>query len=156
VESDREFVGKLESSLPDKALVFQLPVMDGTPIAGVPSSDHYRPYLYSTRLRWTHGAQPGTKTLQWQQSVQQRLVEGAAVDQQAQKVRFKADNVRQAVEEMRRKGFAAIYVNRNGFPDRGKGLFEALLELGYETPPIYSPAGDLACVLLGNLPAAPK
>lgn len=156
VDSDRELVGKLESVLPDKALVFQLPVMDGTPSAGVPSSDHYRPYLYSTRLHWTHGAQPGTKTLQWQQSVQQRLVDGAAVDQQAQKVQFNADNVRQAVEEMRRKGFTAIYVNRNGFPDRGKGLFEALLELGYETPPIYSPAGDLACVLLGNQPAAAK
>jgi hypothetical protein len=156
VESDREFVGKLESALPDKALVFQLPVMDGTPIAGVPSSDHYRPYLYGNRLRWTHGAQPGTKTLQWQQSVQQKLVEGASVDQQAQQVRFVADNVRRAVDEMRGKGFAAIYVNRNGFPDRGKGLFDALLDLGYETPPIYSPAGDLACILLDNQPTAAK
>jgi hypothetical protein len=122
--------------------------MDGTPIAGVPSSDHYRPYLYGNRLRWTHGAQPGTKTLQWQQAVQQKLVTGATVDQQAQQVRFNLDNVRQAVDEMRAKGFAAIYVNRNGFPDRGKGLFDALLELGYDAPPTYSPAGDLACIAL--------
>jgi hypothetical protein len=88
--------------------------------------------------------------------VQQKLVEGASVDQQAQQVRFVANNVRRAVDEMRGKGFAAIYVNRNGFPDRGKGLFDALLDLGYETPPIYSPAGDLACILLDNQPTAAK
>jgi hypothetical protein len=58
--------------------------------------------------------------------------------------------VRQAVDEIRSKGFAAIYVNRNGFPDRGKGLFDALLELGYDAPPIYSPAGDLACIAIGD------
>ncbi len=153
VESDRQFVGKLESTLPEEARIFQLPVMDGTPLPGMPASDHYRPYLYGEDLHWSHGAQPGTKTLQWQQAVQQRLVDGAAIDQQAQQVRFNIDNVRQAVDELRAKGFAAIYVNRNGFPDRGKGLFDALLELGYDTPPIYSPAGDLACVVLGD--AAP-
>ena len=71
-----------------------------------------------------------------------------AIDQQAQQVRFVADNVRRAVDEMRAKGFAAIYVNRNGFPDRGKGLEEALLALGYEKPPIRNATGDLACFIL--------
>ncbi len=149
VESDRAFVGRLESALPDGAMVFQLPVMDGTPLPGVLGADHYRPYLYSTRLHWSGGALPGSKTVLWQQSVQQKLVTGATVDQQAQQVRFNIGNVRQAVDEMRQKGFAAIYINRNGFPDRGKGLFDALRELGYDAPPIYSPAGDLACVALG-------
>jgi hypothetical protein len=153
VESDRAFVGRLQATLPDKGMIFQLPVMDGTPLPGVPASDHYRPYLYSTSLHWSNGALPGSKTLQWQQSVQQKLVTGATVDQQAQQVRFNIGNVRQAVDEMRQKGFAAIYVNRNGFPDRGKGLFDALLELGYDTPPIYSSAGDLACIPFGNGPA---
>jgi len=153
VESDRAFVGKLQATLPDKAMIFQLPVMDGTPLPGVPASDHYRPYLYSASLHWSNGALPGSKTLQWQQSVQQTLVTGATVDQQAQQVRFNLGNVRQAVDELRAKGFAAIYVNRNGFPDRGKGLFDALLELGYATPPIYSSAGDLACIPFGNGPA---
>ena len=153
VESDRAFVGKLQATLPDKAMVFQLPVMDGTPLPGVPASDHYRPYLYSASLHWSNGALPGSKTLQWQQSVQQALVTGATVDQQAQQVRFNLGNVRKAVDELRAKGFAAIYINRNGFPDRGKGLFDALLELGYDTPPIYSSAGDLACIPFGNGPA---
>ncbi len=156
VGSDRAFVGALEAALTDEAMVFQLPVMDGTPLPGVASSDHYRPTLYGTKLRWSHGALPGSKTLQWQQSVQQLLIEGAAVDQQAQQVRFNVANVRQAIDEMRRRGFSAIYVNRNGFPDQGKGLFDVILELGYEKPPIYSGAGDLACILLGGPPTAAK
>ncbi|MCE9629981.1 MAG: hypothetical protein K8S94_04570 [Planctomycetia bacterium] len=150
VDSDRAFVGKLQAALPDKAMVFQFPVMDGTPLPGIPSSDHYRPYLYSSSLHWSSGALPGSATLQWQQAVQQTLVAGASIDQQSKQVKFDLGSVRQAVEAMRSKGFAAIYVNRNGFPDRGKGLFDALVELGYETPPIYSPAGDLACLILSD------
>lgn len=148
VQSDRELVGKLEAALPDGAMVFQLPVSDGTPQNGLSSSDHYRPYLFSRKLRWSHGASPGSQILQWQQAVQQQLVDGAVADQQSQQIRFKVDNVGRAVAELRGKGFAAIYVNRNGFPDKGKGLFDALLELGCEKPPIFSAAGDLAVVLL--------
>ena len=55
-----------------------------------------------------------------------------------------------------RGNFAALYVNRNGFPDRGKGLFEALAELGFDAPPINSPLGDLSCLPLGKPPAAGK
>ncbi len=156
VDSDRAFVDRLEQALPERAMIFQLPVMDGTPVPGVATHDHYRPYLYSTRLHWSHGALPGSKTLQWQQSVQKQLVEGAAVDQQAQRVRFDIGNVRRAVDEMTRRGFVAIYLNRNGFPDRGKGLIDALLELGFNAPPIYSAAGDLTCILLGDRPTAAK
>lgn len=148
VASDRAFVANLEAALPENAMVFQLPVMDGTPMPGVATHDHYRPYLYSKRLHWSHGALPGSSALQWQQSVQKQLVDGAAIDQQSKRVRFNIDNVRRAVDEMRRRGFAAIYLNRNGFPDQGKGLVDALLEIGYENPPIYSPAGDLASIML--------
>ncbi|MFM8493948.1 MAG: hypothetical protein ACKOEM_00280 [Planctomycetia bacterium] len=152
VEADRGFVAKMEEALPprggENAMVFQLPVMDGSPAAGVPASDHFRPYLYSKTLHFSHGAAPGSDTLRWQQAVQQQLVSGAAVDQESQQVRFNQESVRRAVEELKKLGFAAIYINRNGFPDRGKGLEEALLELGYDTPPIRSATGDLTCILL--------
>jgi phosphoglycerol transferase len=152
VEADREFVARMEESLPPQggsnAMVFQLPVMDGSPAAGVAASDHYRPYLYSVRLHFSHGAAPGSDTLRWQLAVQQQLIDGAAVDQQAKQINFNQDNVRKAIDEMLRKGFAAIYINRNGFPDRGKGLEEALLELGYDKPPIRNATGDLVCIVL--------
>ena len=158
VDSDRGFVGKMEGFLPAGGMVFQLPVMEysGQAIPGVPPYDHFRPYLYSKDLKFSFGALPGDPRNAWQMQVQQLLVDGAAIDQQRQLIRFKPDNVRAAIERIRKEGFAALYVNRNGFPDRGKGLFDTLLELGYEKPPIYSAAGDMACIVFGDQPAAGK
>jgi phosphoglycerol transferase len=148
VAADRDFVEKLELALPEKAMVFQLPVMDGSPLPGVPSSDHYRPYLYSHGLRFTMGATKGSESEVWQQAVQKQLLNGATLNQQTQQILFNQNSVGAAVEEMRKRGFAAIYVNRNGFPDRGKGLEKSLLELGYLKPPIDSAGGDLVCIPL--------
>jgi phosphoglycerol transferase len=150
VESDREFVRRMEDSLPDGAMVFQLPVMEysGQAIPGIPPYDHFRPYLYSRDLKFSFGNLPGDARDAWQMESQKRLVEGAAVDQQAQQIRFNIGNVRRAVDEIRKQGFVALYINRNGFPDRGRGLADALLELGYDKPPIYSAAGDMACIVL--------
>jgi phosphoglycerol transferase len=154
VDSDRAFVAEMESLLPGDAMVFQLPVMDfpEAPMPGIPSYDHMRPYLYSTHLRFSFGSMKGREREQWQRAVQQKLVEGATIDQQAQKVRFNIANVNRALEEIQKRGFTALYINRNGFPDRGRGLEEALVELGFDAPPIRSATGDLTCILL----AAPK
>ena len=90
----------------------------------------------------------GREREKWQQQLQNVLVAGAAPDQEAQKIRFNTDNVRRAVDELKKLGFAAIYINRNGFPDRGKGLEDVLLELGYSKPPIRNATGDLVCIVL--------
>jgi hypothetical protein len=76
------------------------------------------------------------------------MLSGAALNQQTQQIQFNQNSVGAAVDEMRKRGFAAIYVNRNGLPDRGKGLEKSLLELGYMKPPIDSAAGDLVCIPL--------
>jgi hypothetical protein len=148
VAADRDFVAAMESALPAKGMVFQLPVMDGSPLPGVPSSDHYRPYLYSHGLRFTMGATKGSESEVWQQAVQKQLLAGATLNQQTQQIQFNQNSVAAAVDELRKQGFAAIYVNRNGFPDRGKGLEKSLLELGSLKPPIDSAAGDLVCIPL--------
>lgn len=148
VAADREFVGQMEERLPPAAMVFQLPVMDGSPQRGVPSSDHFRPYLYSTHLHFSHGATPGSEALRWQQAVQQGLLAGAVLNQQTQEVQFDSRSFAAAIEEMRKKNFAAIYINRNGFPDRGQGLEKTMRELGYQKPPINSATGDLVCIML--------
>lgn len=148
VAADREFVSAMESALPASAMVFQLPVMDGSPLPGVPSSDHYRPYLYSRGLRFTMGALKGSESEAWQQAVQKQLLAGAVLNQQSKEIQFNQDSVGKAIDEMRSRGFAAIYVNRNGFPDRGKGLEKSLRELGSSKPTIDSATGDLACIPL--------
>ena len=148
VAADRDFVARMEEALPAKSMVFQLPVMDGSPLPGVPSSDHFRPYLSSKQLHFSHGAARGSDAHQWQHAMQKQLLAGATLNQQTQQILFNQNSVSTAVDEMRTRGFTAIYVNRNGFPDRGKGLEKSLLELGYLKPPIDSAAGDLVCIPL--------
>jgi hypothetical protein len=152
VAADREFTEKMEAALPAGAMVFQMPVMDfpESPAPGVPPYDHFRPYLYSKDLRYSFGSMKGREREKWQPAVQAKFFEGATLDQQAGKIRVNVDNARAAVNELRRLGFSAIYVNRNGFPDRARGIEEALLELGYEKPPIRNATGDLACIVLEN------
>jgi len=155
VAGDRQFVAAMEQALPEGAMVFQLPVMDFPESPGaLPSYDHLRPYLHGSSLKYSFGSVKGRPQVEWQKAVQQKLFEGAVPDQQAQKIRFNIANVNAAVDELQKRGFAAVYVNRNGFPDRGKGLFDALAELGFKAQPIDSPLGDLACLPLGK-PATP-
>jgi phosphoglycerol transferase len=150
VDADRGFVAQMEASLPPSAMVFQLPIMEypESPTPGVPPYDHFRPYLYSKQLRFSFGSMKGRPREQWQQAVQQQLLNGATLNQQTKQIQFNQNSVGAAVDEIRKLGFAAIYVNRNGFPDRGKGLEKSLLELGYLKPPIDSAAGDLVCIPL--------
>lgn len=162
VAADREFAAKIEAALPAGAMVFQLPVMDfpEAPLPGIPPYDHFRPYLHSTRLRYSFGSMKGREREKWQPALQAKLFEGATIDQQAGVIRINRGNARAAVDELRRLGFAAIYVNRNGFPDRGRGLEEALVELGYTAAPLRNSTGDLACIVLradgdGPAPATP-
>ena len=150
VAADREFTEKMESALPQGAMVFQMPVMEfpESPLPGVPPYDHFRPYLFSKHLRFSFGSHKGREREKWQPAVQAKLFEGATLDQQAGIIRVNQANAKAAVDELKRLGFSAIYVNRNGFPDRGKGLEEALLELGYTKPPIRNATGDLTCIVL--------
>jgi phosphoglycerol transferase len=150
VAADREFTEKMETALPDGAMVFQLPVMEfpESPIPGVPPYDHFRPYLFSKHLRFSFGTHKGRERERWQPAVQAKFFEGASLDQQAGLIRVNPANARVAVDELKRLGFSAIYINRNGFPDRGRGIEEALLELGFAKPPIRNATGDLACIVL--------
>ena len=150
VAADREFTAKMEAALPDGAMVFQVPVMDfpESPQPGIPSYDHFRPYLYSTHLRYSFGSMKGRERERWQAAVQGKFFEGASLDREAGMIRVNQANARAAVDELKRLGFAAIYINRNGFPDRGKGIEDALLDMGYAKPAIRNATGDLACIVL--------
>ena len=62
----------------------------------------------------------------------------------------------QAIESY---GFSAVYVNRNGFQDKGAGVINAFNNLGYHDV-IESKQGDLFCVFIHPdahpiLPAGP-
>lgn len=134
IAGDRDFVRRMEAALPEGAMVFQLPIMafPEAPAFGVPSYDHFRAYLHGDTLRYSFGSMKGRDT--WQEELA--------------RVPFE-----QAVAELKRRGFAALAINRNGFPDRAKALEEKLLEMGYDSPPLRNATGELTCVLLDTAPA---
>jgi len=130
VESDREFTQAMESSLPEGAMVFQIPIMSfpEAPAPGITSYEHFRPYLFSKHLRFSFGATRETMETGWQSKL-------AGLDLPA------------FVQYIKSKGFQAIYINRKGFADKGEELAKALQGLGV-TKKIDSRNGDLVCFIL--------
>ncbi len=130
VNSDRTLVEAMEKALPAGAMVFQMPVMDfpESPIQGVGSYEHFRPYLHSTRLRFSFGTTKGRARETWQKRILEKPIP-------------------EIVADLEKYGFGAIYVHRGGFEDRGEALRGALAAAGRDQI-IESPLRDLYVVLL--------
>jgi len=118
VASDRALVEQLESAVPIGTRVFQLPVMDHPEAPSIYNSiykmrpyAHLRPYLFSTHLRFSHGSHKGRPREQWQREVAELSTAGMAA-------------------ALERYGFGALYVNRNGYPQRAAGLLDELAASG--------------------------
>ena len=111
-------------------MIFQLPIMDfpESPAPGVGSYDHLRPYLYSHDLRFSFGTDKGRPDGEWQHQLAQLPF---------------AD----VIAQLESTGFAAVYVNRNGFPDKGAALIKAFQGIGLGDM-IESERGDLLCIFL--------
>jgi len=130
VQSDRDLAQTLEARLPKGAMIFQVPLVDfpESPIPGVSGYDHLRLYINSTHLRFAFGGVKGRPWLQWQQEIAQKTLP-------------------EFIQALETYGFAALYINRNGFQDGGQGLFKALADLDYNDA-LESALGDLVVVFL--------
>jgi hypothetical protein len=130
VAADRQFTHEMEERLPKGAMVFQIPVMEfpESPAPGVGSYDHFRPYLYSDRLRFSFGSTKGRFREKWQQ-------------------RLAKDDLATIVSDLESYGFAAIYINKEGFGDHSEAVIKALAALG-RSDKVESKTGDLCCVFL--------
>lgn len=148
VAADREFVANMEAVLPKDSMVFQLPVIVSGPVPGVSASDHFRPALYATSLRFSVGGNMGREGGDWQKTWEQETFADAVFNKEKNQIQFKTENVERGIHRLQELGFAALYVNRNGFPDGGNGIEETLKKLGYRKPSIESRMGDLACFVL--------
>jgi phosphoglycerol transferase len=104
---DAEFVRQVESSLPPRAMVFQLPSIEFPepmgPWGTMGIYDPVRPYLHSRRLRWSHGAMKGRQADRWRAWVAGKPLE-------------------EMVEALSCAGFAGIEVNRSGYADGGSDV----------------------------------
>ena len=105
--SDAEFVGHIESSLPNGAMVFQLPYMtfpENGPLLRITQDfEHVKPYLHSTKLRWSYGAINTDENDTWQRSIVVKPVP-------------------EFLDEIVAKGFSGVFINRNGYADGAVSL----------------------------------
>ena len=104
----------MEASLPAGAMLFQLPVLpypEATPPGRMLHYEPFRPYFFSTRLRFSYGTDRGRAREAWQQRVAGLPPEAMAAT-------------------LERYGFAGILLNRRGYPDEGTSLLRDLADAG--------------------------
>jgi len=126
-QSDAAFIKRVEASVPEKAMIFQLPYLPfpESPMVGqVGPYAHLRGYLHSDTLRWSFGAMRNRDGDVWQRHVA-------------------AQPVHALVEILAAAGFGGIYLDRYGYADRGARMEGQLREL-LGTEPLVSPNQRLA------------
>jgi len=132
-ESDADFVSRIEASLPPHAMVFQLPYMpfpESPPLHQMRPYEHYKAYLHSKSLRWSYGVPLGEKEDRWQQVVA-------------------AQPAPELVKSVRAAGFSGIYLNLDGYEDRGAKL-QSELTGELRVQPIVNREGNLLFFKFGN------
>jgi phosphoglycerol transferase len=112
--NDAEFAARAESLLPRGAMVLQLPFVrfpEYPPPHRMGPYDHLRPYLHSVSLRWSYGAMKGRYWDAWQGRLLARPIEDV-------------------LDAAAVAGFGALYVDRNGYADRGASIQTSLRGIG--------------------------
>jgi phosphoglycerol transferase len=121
---DAEFVRRVEASLPPRAMVFQLPMIEfpeATPLGEMCEYDHFRLALHSRTLRWSFGAMRGRYAACWQSHV---------ADQPTGEM----------VRMLALAGFGGISIDRKGYPNQSAAL-EAELARHLGVEPVVSRTG---------------
>jgi phosphoglycerol transferase len=129
LESNKTFVRQLETVLPPNALIFQLPYMTFPehPVDLYPMFDYdlFKPYLLSTRLRWSYGGIKGREANEWYRSTAQLPLESL-------------------VTTISKAGFSGIYIDRYGYKELENNAVEQKLQKLLMITPIVSPDQRLA------------
>ncbi len=111
---DEAFTKAMEAALPQGAMLFMLPVQ---PFPEWPRQhlmsdyEHFRPYFFATRLRFSYGTDRGRPRDNWQAAT-------GAMPPEAM------------VRSLERYGFSALVINRHGFEDEGQELLAGLEAAG--------------------------
>jgi phosphoglycerol transferase len=119
--NDAEFVSRIESTLPRRAMIFQLPVIlfpENPKVNRMNDYDLGKAYLHSTHLRWSYGTIKGREGEVWQKMTASKPAS-------------------EMVEMLSLAGFGGLYLDRFGYADNGAKL-EAELSAALEAKPLVS------------------
>lgn len=120
--SDERFVARVESMMPARAMIFQLPYVrypESPDVNRVLVHDLARGYLHSSNLRWSYGAVVGSASDRWQVAVV-------------------GQPTAQLVRSVASAGFAGLYIDTFGYSDRAALLQQELSALGGGGPDVVS------------------
>ena len=101
VDSDIEFVSKVESYLPTGAKVFQLPVVEFPEYPKInlmTDFEHFRPSFYTNNYSWSYGAVKGRNDNAWQRDVEKLPA-------------------KEMIIGLQERGFSALYINKRAYKD---------------------------------------
>jgi hypothetical protein len=123
VEKDRALAEQIEASLPGRPMVFMLPVADfpeSGSIRQMGDYDHFRPYLFTSRVRYSYGTDKGRAREAWQRRVE-------------------AMSPAKVVDRLEGYGFSGVVVDRRAYADGGRDLLSGFAEAG--RPVTFDEAG---------------
>ncbi|KXU34194.1 hypothetical protein AXK12_07940 [Cephaloticoccus capnophilus] len=120
VTADRGLASTLESRVEAGSMIYTLPAMDfpepflgrGASRFGSSFYNSMRPFLYSSKLRYSYGSDKGRQGADWQLDVQE----------------LPAGEMAALLESY---GFSGILLNRKGYEDHGNHLLEELAKAGW-------------------------
>ncbi len=114
LERDRVFAQRIEASFPGRPMLFMLPVLDfpeGGGIRQMGDYEHFRPYLFTSRVRYSYGTDKGRPRESWQRRVEAMLPA-------------------KMVDRLEGYGFSGIVVDRRAYADSGRSLLAGLAGAG--------------------------
>lgn len=126
-ESDKEFVEKIEGSLPKGGAVYQLPYIGFPETPPLNRLSDYRlaaGFLHSKSLHWSFGGMKGRDGDLFYRSLSQ-------------------EPLQKQIDVVKRMGFEGIYIDRRGYSDNAKVLVESLTVLLGAGPSLLSADGEL-------------
>jgi len=140
VVGDKDLVLRMEERLREGAMIYMLPVfVFPEPFKGRgPNQINFflynsiRPFLYSTKLRYSYGSNKGRQGADWQLGVQELPT-------------------REMVATLESYGFSAILLDRKGYEDRGEQLLAELAEAG--RPMVFEQGIDNEWVFIQLIPS---
>lgn len=127
LNDDRAFVETVESRLPPRAMLFELPVVafpEVPPVNGMADYEEFRPFLLSHSLRFSYGSDKGRPREDWQKEALQ-------------------GGIPFLVRTLEDYGFSAVWINRRGYEDGATSLLSQFQLVGRD---VLAQSSDFFCV----------
>lgn len=125
--SDKQFMSKIEKTVPANSSIFQLPFWpfpEMPPLNQMNDYDLFRGYLHSKKLKWSYGAIKGRPTALWQDKLSKKPLD-------------------QIITDISVAGFNGIYIDRFAYADRASDLENKIYNI-IKVKPIASINGRLS------------